>query len=110
MIGLVDTDLSWVASVSMFRTVRHLPFFKVIAIVQLALLARRHLGVLTPDERRRATQLVLNAHKLTPSERHELIGIAAKLEPWAFAGAAADHLSPVPLPRRVTGRKSRRKP
>ena len=90
----------------MFRTVRHLPLFKVIAIVQLALLARRHLGVLTPDERRRAAQLVRNARKLTPAERHELIDIAAKLEPRAFAGAAADHLSPVPLPRRVTGRRN----
>ena len=66
----------------MFRTVRHLPLFKVIAIVQLALLARRHLGVLTPDERRRAARLVRNARKLTPAERHELIDIAAQ------AGAA----------------------
>ena len=110
MIGLVDTDLSWVAFALMLRTVRHLPLFKIIAIIQLALLARRHLGVLTPDERRRAARLVRNGHKLTPAERHELINIAAKLEPRAFAGAAAYHLSPMPLPRRVTGRKTRRKP
>ena len=109
MIGVVDADLSWVASVSMFRTVRRLPLFKVIAILQLALLARRHLGALTPDERRRATRLVRNARKLTPAERHELIDIAGKLEPRAFAGAAADRLSPVPLPRRITGRGSKRK-
>ena len=41
----------------MFRMIRRLPFFKVVAIVQLALLARRHLGALTPDERRRMAAL-----------------------------------------------------
>jgi len=109
MIDLIDADLSWVASASMFRTVRRLPLFKVIAILQLALLARRHIGALTPDERRRAARLIRNARNLTPAERHELIDIAGKLEPRAFAGAAADHLSPVPLPRLVTGRGSKRK-
>jgi hypothetical protein len=94
----------------MLRTVRRIPLFKVIAIVQLALLARRHLGVLTPHERRRAAQLVRHARTLTPAERHELIDIAGKLEPRAFAGAAADHLSPVPLPRMITGRAKRRTP
>ena len=94
----------------MFRTVSRLPLFKVIAIVQLALLARRHLGALTPTERRRAAQLVRRARSLTPAERHELIAIASKLEPRAFAGTAADKLSPVPLPRMITGRGSRRTP
>jgi hypothetical protein len=93
----------------MLRTVRRLPLFKVIAILQLALLARRHLGALTPAERRRAAQLARRARSLTPAERHELIDLAGKLEPRAFAGAAADHLSPVPLPRLITGRESRRK-
>ncbi|MBE2317459.1 hypothetical protein DVA67_015860 [Solirubrobacter sp. CPCC 204708] len=94
----------------MLSLVRRLPLFKVIAILQLALLARRHLGALTPPERRRAAQLVRRAHKLTPAERHELIGLAGKLEPRAFAGAAADRLSPVPLPRRITGRGAKRTP
>jgi hypothetical protein len=84
-----------------------MPLFKVIAIVQVALLARRHFGAITPAERRRAAKLVRNGRKLTPAERHELIDIAAKLEPRAFAGAVADHMSPVPLPRAVTGRGSR---
>ena len=35
---------------------------------------------------------------MTPAERHELLDLALKLEPRAFAGAAADHLSPLPLP------------
>lgn len=99
--------MSWVASNVMLSTVRHLPLFKVIAILQLALLARRHLGALTPAERRRGAELIRRARRLTPAERHELIGIASKLEPRAFAGAAAHKLSPVPLPRRVTGRGSR---
>jgi len=91
----------------MLRTVRRLPLFKVIAIVQLALLAKRHLGALTPAERRRAAQLVRHARKLTPAERHELIDIASKLEPRAYAGAVADKMSPVPLPKRITGRGSK---
>jgi hypothetical protein len=91
----------------MLRTVRRLPLFKVIAILQVALLARRHLGALTPSDRRRAAQLVRRARSLTPEERHELVDLAGKLEPRAFAGAAADRLSPVPLPRRLTGRGSR---
>ncbi len=83
--------------------------FKVIAIVQLALLARRHLGAVTPAERRRAAELVRRARRLTPEERRELTAIASKLDARAFAGAAADRLSPVPLPRRLTGRGSRRR-
>ncbi|RKQ92923.1 hypothetical protein C8N24_2779 [Solirubrobacter pauli] len=93
----------------MFRTVRRLPLFKVIAVLQLALLARRHLGALTPADRRRAAHLIRRSRNLTPAERHELIDIASKLEPRAFAGAMADKLSPVPLPGRVTGRGSRSK-
>ena len=92
----------------MFRLVRRLPFFRLIAIVQLALLARRHLGARTSADRRRAAQLVRRARKLTPAERQELQAIAAKLEPGAFAGQVAYKLSPVPLPRRFTGRGSRR--
>src|SRR5829696_1942676 len=86
----------------MFRTIRRLPYFKVLAIVQLALLARRHLGALTPDERRRMADLAKRARRLTPAERSELRGLAMKLEPQAFAGAAAHHLSPLPLPKGLT--------
>ena len=91
----------------MFRTIRRLPFFKLMAIVQLALLARRHLGVLTPQERRRMTELARHPRGLTPAERNELRDLALKLEPRAFAGAAADHMSPFPLPRRLTRGKRR---
>jgi hypothetical protein len=88
----------------MFRTVRRLPFFKLIAIVQLALLARRHLGVLTPAERRRMLELTRHPRTMTAAERRELRDLALKLEPGAFAGAAADRLSPFPIPGRFRGR------
>jgi hypothetical protein len=88
----------------MFRTVRRLPFFKLFAIVQLALLARRHLGALTPAERRRMIELTRHPKAMTPAERRELRDLAMKLEPRAFAGAAVDRLSPFPVPRRFRGR------
>jgi hypothetical protein len=88
----------------MFRTVRRLPFFKFVAIVQLALLARRHLGVLTPAERRRMMELTRHPRTMTPAERRELRDLALKLEPRAFAGAAVNRLSPFPVPRRFRGR------
>ena len=93
----------------MFKTVRRLPFFKLLAIVQVALLARRHLTALSPAERRRMTELARNGRKLTPAERHEFINLASKLEPRAFAVSAADHVSPFPLPKKMlSGRGSRR--
>jgi hypothetical protein len=88
----------------MFRTIRRLPYFKLVAIVQLALLARRHLGALTPAERRRLTELARHPRHLTPAERGELRMLALKLEPRAFAGAAATRLAPFPLPKRLRRR------
>jgi len=92
----------------MFRTVRRLSFFKVVAVVQIALLVRRHLTALTPIERRRAAELTRRARRLTPAERRELLDLAMKLEPRAFAAGAVNHLSPVPGTGRVLrGRKPR---
>jgi tellurite resistance protein len=85
----------------MFRTVRRLPLFKLIAVVKVALLARRHLGALTPAERRRMAQLARHGHHLTREERAELRALASKLEPRAFAASAADHLAPFPVPTRL---------
>jgi hypothetical protein len=89
----------------MFRAARRLPFFRVFAIAQLALLARRHLQALTPVERRRFVELVRRGRSLQPAEREELRGLVARLQPGAFAGGVADAFSPVPLPRRFTGRR-----
>ena len=92
----------------MFRTVRRLPLFKVIAVVQVALLARRHLSALTPSERHRMADLARHGHHLSRDERAELRALASKLEPGAFAFAAADRLSPLPVPRWVRRRVSAR--
>jgi hypothetical protein len=93
----------------MFGLARRLPFFKLLAIVQLALLARRHLQALSPAERRRMSELARRGRSLTPTERTELRELAGKLEPRAFAGAVADALSPFPLPKRFTRGPRRRR-
>jgi hypothetical protein len=87
---------------------RRLPFFKLLAIGQVALLARTHLKQLTPDERRRLAALVRRGWKLDPAERRELREIVLKLDPRAFAFGAADRFSPLPLPRRFGRSRNRR--
>jgi len=84
----------------MFGAARRLPLFKILAIAQVALLARRHIQALSPFERRRMGELVRRGHRLTREERAELRMLAMKLEPGAFAGIAVDKLSPFPLPKR----------
>ena len=86
----------------MFGAARRLPFLKVLAVVQLALLARRHMRALSPDERRRMGELARKGRSRTPAEKAELRDLATRLEPRAFAGAVADAFSPFPLPKRVT--------
>lgn len=85
------------------RTARYLPIYKVIAVAQMALLAREHLGRLEPQERRRLTELARHRRELGEEEQDELRSLTAKLAPREFAGAALHKLSPVPLPRRLTG-------
>ncbi|HEY7076788.1 MAG TPA: hypothetical protein VH418_15530 [Solirubrobacteraceae bacterium] len=80
------------------RLVRKLPWFQLISVVEVALLARRHLNALTPDERRRLADLVRSARRLSAHERHELRRLAAKLELREFATGAATRLSPVRVP------------
>ena len=82
---------------------KRLPFLRVLAIAEVAMLARRHLGRLEPAERRRFASLVRRGRSLSPAERDELRALTARLEPKAFAGQALDKVSPVPLPRRFTG-------
>ena len=86
---------------------RRLPFLKVLAIGQLALLLRRHFKQLEPHERRRLASLVRRGTHLAPHERSELRNLLARLQPRAFAFAAADAVSPWPLPRRLAGRRRR---
>jgi hypothetical protein len=82
---------------------KRLPVFKLVAIGELALVARRHLQHLDAAQRRRLAELVRRGRALSPAEREELRGLIAKLDARAFAGSAVDRLSPVPLPRRLTG-------
>ncbi len=87
------------------RAARQLPFFKLLAVAQVAMMARQHLQALGPDERRRLGELVRRGRSLDAAERAELRALAGKLEPQAFAMAAVDKLSPVPLPGRFGGRR-----
>ena len=85
---------------------------KLVAIGELALIARDHVSKLTPDERRRFVELLRLAKgrpsRLSRRKRDELTRLAAKAEPKLFAREAVDKLSPVPLPGRfVRGSDSR---
>lgn len=84
---------------------KRVPVLKLLAAAEIALLARDHLLRLNPEERRRLVQLVRIGHgrrrNLSEAEREELEALIANLEPRHFAGATADRLSPVPLPRRL---------
>jgi hypothetical protein len=76
-----------------------------LSAVEIAKLAGGHLARLTPAERRRLLALVGKARggsaALSQGERAELGSLVAKLEPRAFVGSAADHFSPVPVPKRL---------
>ncbi len=86
--------------------IRRIPVVKLLSIAEVGMLARDHLMQLTPEERRRLVALVRRGRgrpsRLKRSERDELAGLVAKLEPRMLAGEAVDKLSPVPLPKRLT--------
>ncbi|MDX6676420.1 MAG: hypothetical protein QOE31_472 [Solirubrobacteraceae bacterium] len=89
-------------ALSRVPVLKHLPVFKLLAIGELALVARRHLQHLDPVQRRRLAQLVRRGRGLTPPEREELRSLISQLDARAFAGSAASRLSPLPLPKRLT--------
>jgi hypothetical protein len=91
---------------------RRLPMLRLLALGDVALLAKLHYEKLEPRERRRLVVLLREGRgrpgNLSAHQRAELERLITKLEPWLFAGAAAGRLSPMPLPRRITqGRKRR---
>jgi len=88
----------------MFRLLRRMPLFRLLAVGKTVLLARRHIQRLDADDRRRLRELLRRGRAMDPAERDELRAILAKLEPRAFAFATANAFSPVPLPRRFAGR------
>jgi len=76
-------------------------WLRVLAIAQVAILVRHHATLLERDERNRLAMLVARSrgrpHKnLTANQREELLRLAQKLEPGAFAhgvwGAARGRL------------------
>ncbi len=91
---------------------KRIPIFKLLAVAEIAFLAKDHIGRLTPAERRRAVELIKlgrgRTGNLTANEREELAALVKKAEPRMFAGLAADKVSPVPLPKRV--KHGKRKP
>ena len=87
---------------------RRLPFFKLLAIAQTVLMARRHLRRLDAHDRRRLNELVRRGRGMDRAERDELRRLLGKLEPGVFAAATVDAFSPVPLPRWLAGRAGRR--
>jgi hypothetical protein len=84
---------------------KRLPLFKLLALGEIAILAREHLYRLEPAQRRRLVELVQTSRgrkgNLSEAERRELADLLTRMEPRAFVGHAADRLSPVPLPGRV---------
>jgi hypothetical protein len=85
------------------RFVPRLSWLQLIALLQVTMLARRHLLALTPAERRRMAELMRRPHRLSPHERAELRRLAEKLDLRHFATGAASRLSPVNVPGRRGG-------
>jgi hypothetical protein len=72
-------------------------WLRVLAIAQVALLVRRHLALLEPDERTRLAKLVAQSkgrpkRNLTANDREELLRLVRKLEPGEFGRSAAGHM------------------
>ena len=90
---------------------RRLPVLKLLALGEIALLARDHYERLSPAERRRLVILLRRGRgrpsRLSGGDRDELADLIAKVEPRAFVGEAADKLSPIPLPDRIVHGPSR---
>lgn len=84
---------------------KRLPVLRLLAIAEVAVLARDHVERLEPDERRRVLELLRlgrgRPSNLSARERDELAALVAKAEPRLFVGEAADKISPIPLPKRV---------
>jgi hypothetical protein len=73
-------------------------WLRVLAIAKLALLVRRHLSLLEPDERSRLARLVRDSRgrprrNLSTNEREELLRLVRKVEPGEFGKAAAGRVS-----------------
>jgi hypothetical protein len=80
-------------------------WLRVLAVAQVALLVRRHLQKLEPDERGRLASLVARSKgrprkNLSANEREELLRLVRKLEPGRFGRDAFSTARRSPLRRR----------
>jgi hypothetical protein len=86
---------------------------RLLAVAEIAMLTRDHVQRLTPEERRRAIELVRRGRgrprNLGASEREELTTLVAKMDARGLAGEAADAISPVGLPNRLKYGSRRRR-
>jgi hypothetical protein len=84
---------------------RRLPVLKLLALGEIAVLARVHIAKLEPAEWRRLGELIRigrgRPSNLSKRQRRELESLIAKAEPRLFAGEAVDKLAPVPVPSRL---------
>jgi hypothetical protein len=72
-------------------------WLRILAIAQVALLARRHLTLLEADERARLVKLVAKSkgrpqRNLSANEREEMLRLVRKMEPGQFSRNAFGHV------------------
>ncbi len=72
-------------------------WLRVLAVAQIAILARRHMQLLEADERRRLGKIVAKSKgrprtNLSANEREEMLRLVRKLEPGAFGRTAFGHM------------------
>ncbi len=76
-------------------------WIRILAIAQVALLARRHLQLLEADERKRLANLVTKSkgrprRNLSANEREEMLRLVKKAEPGQFGRGAFSHVRGFP--------------
>jgi hypothetical protein len=103
LLGRVVFSHGFPHAVARIPALKRVPVLKLLAVAELALVARQHLQHLDSAERRRLAELVRRGRGLSATEREELRSLVAKLDGRAFAGSVMERLSPVPIPRRLTG-------
>jgi predicted ArsR family transcriptional regulator len=88
---------------------RRLPVARLLALAEVAVLAREHMNKLDPHDRRRLAELVRQGRgrpsSLSGKDRRELSALVAKLEPRVFVHRAVEKVTGVPVPGR--GRRKR---
>lgn len=96
---------------SVLSRLRQLPVGRLLALAELAVLAREHYSKLGPQDRRRLLELLRRARgrpdRLTRRERAELTALLAKTDPRLFVETAVRKVTGMPL---WSAHGSRRRP